>query len=126
MLTAASPGVTATAIGYEALSDPEGQLEGLLDVQSRVARRLVAAAEVCGRQLGRAADALGDVVAGQLDVQATGMGAELGVHVEEAVDLVDDPVEVPGLDTVGGLFGVAVHRVALPHHEVAGGLPPSR
>ena len=108
------------AFGDEPLGDAEGELERLLDVQPRIARRLVAATEIGRGELGRAADAFGDVVAGQLDVQAAGVRAQLGVDVEESVDLVDDPVEVAGLDAVGGLFGVAVHRIALPDHEMAG------
>ena len=112
--------VASAAVGDQPLGDPERQLQRLLDVQPRVAGGLVAAAEVGVGELGGAAEALGDVVAGQLDVQAAGLGAQLGVHVEEAVDLVDDPVEVPGLDAVGGLVGVAVHRVALPDDQVAG------
>ena len=108
-------------LGDQPLGDAERELERLLDVQPRVARGLVAAAQVGRGQLGGAADALGDVVAGQLDVQAARMGAQRGVHVEEPVHLVDDPVEVPGLDAVGGLLGVAVHRVALPHDEVPRG-----
>ena len=62
----------------------------------------------------RAAEALGDVVAGELDVHAAGVGAERGVHLEEAADLVHDVVEVPRLVAVGALGGVAVHRVAGP------------
>ena len=48
----------------------------------------------------RAAEALGDVVAGELDVQAAGVGAERAVHLEEAAHLVDDVVEAPGLVAV--------------------------
>ena len=61
-----------------------------------------------------AAEALGDVLAGQLDVQAARVGLQVAVHLEVAEHLVDDPVEVAGLVAVGGLDGVAVHRVALP------------
>ena len=67
-----------------------------------------------------AAEALGDVLAGQLDVHAAGVGAQPAVHLEVAEHLVDDPVEVPGLVAVGRLVGVAVHRVALPDHLGAG------
>ena len=50
------------------------------------------------------------------------MRADLAVHLEEALNLVDDAVEVAGLVTVVGGVGVAVHRVALPDDLVAGGL----
>ena len=43
------------------------------------------------------------------------------VHLEEALHLVDDPVEVPGLVAGRRLVGVAVHRVALPDDLVPGG-----
>ena len=39
---------------------------------------------------GGAAHALGDVVAGELDVDAARHGAEGAVHLEEALDLLDD------------------------------------
>ena len=83
-------------------------------VEPRVADRLVAVAEVDLGELLAAADALGDVVAGELDVDAAGPGAERAVHVEEALDLLDDVVEAAGLVARGRLEGVAVHRVAHP------------
>src|SRR5438552_14507759 len=94
--------LAASPLGHEALGDPERQLERLLDVQPRVARGLVATAEVGDGEFGGAADALRDVVAGELDVQAAWMRPQAGVDVEEAVDLVDDAVEVAGLHAVGG------------------------
>ena len=57
------------------LGDEEGQLEGLLGVEAGVAGRLVAAGQVdVGDVLG-AAEALGDVLAGELDVDAARVGA---------------------------------------------------
>ena len=106
----------------EHLRDEERQLQRLLGVQPRVARGLVAAAEVGVGDLLRAAEALGDVLAGHLDMDAAGMGAQRRVHLEEALYLVDDAVEVAGLVAGRGLDGVAVHRVALPDHLVAGGV----
>src|SRR5690242_9403688 len=85
------------AVCNKALGNPERQLQGLLDVQPWIAGRLVTTAQVGGGQFGGAADAFGDIVAGQLDVQSAGMGAQRRVHVEEAVYLVDDPVQVPRL-----------------------------
>src|SRR4051794_40541926 len=104
----------------EHLRDEERQLEGLLGVQPRVAGGLVAAREVgVGDVLG-AAEALGDVLAGELHVDPAGVGAQALVDLEEALHLVDDLVEVPRLVAGGGLDGVAVHRVALPDDLVAG------
>jgi hypothetical protein len=64
-----------------------------------------------------AADALGHVVAGELDVDATGMGAEAAVDGEEALDLVEHVVEPAGLVAARRLEGIAVHRVADPCHR---------
>ena len=50
------------------------------------------------------------------------MGAQRAVHLEEALHLVDDAVEVAGLVAGRRLVGVAVHRVALPDHLMTGGL----
>ena len=74
------------------------------------------------RNVLRATQALGDVLAGDLDMDATGMGTQRPVHLEESLHFVDYVVEVPGLVTVGRLVGVAVHRIALPDHLVPGGL----
>ena len=108
------------------LRDEERQLQRLLRVQPRVAGGLVAVGQVDVLDLLGAAEALGDVLAGELDVDAARVGAQRAVHLEEAEHLVDDPVEVPGLVAVGRLVGVAVHRVALPHDLVAAGGRPSR
>jgi len=100
--------------------DEERQLERLDPVEARVADRLVAVGQVDLEQVLAAADALGDVVTGELDVDSAGPGAERAVHVEEALDLLDDVVEAPGLVARGGFEGVAVHRVAHPGHVDAG------
>ncbi len=62
-----------------------------------------------------AADALGHVVAGELDVDPARVGAKLPVHLEEAGHLVEHVVEPPGLVPARRLERVAVHRVADPH-----------
>ena len=73
--------------GGQPLGDQEGQLQRLVAVEPRVAQRLVAVDQVGLDQVVAAADALGDVVAGQLHVHAARPGAELLVHVEEPVQL---------------------------------------
>src|SRR3954447_26116473 len=85
------------------LRDQEGQLQRLAGVQAGVAGGLVPAVEVLVTDLHGAAEALGDVLPGQLDVDTAGPGAQRPVDVEEAQDLVDDPVEVPGLVARRGL-----------------------
>ena len=62
----------------EQLGDPEGQVERLAAVEAGVAHRLVAGVEVGVEDLLGAAEALGDVVAGELDVHAARPGADLG------------------------------------------------
>src|SRR4051812_18424337 len=122
------PSWSATlASATEHLRDQEGQLQGLPGVQPGITRGLVPAVEVFVADLLGAAQALGDVLAGELHVDAAGPGAQPAVHVEEAEHLVDDPVEVAGLFYAGRLLGVGVRRGALPPHpSVPGGglLPP--
>src|SRR5699024_12114209 len=81
------------------LRDQERQCQALLGVEPRVARRLVAATQVRIRNILGATEALGDVLAGELQVDAAGMSAQRVMHLEEPLHLVDDPVEVPGLVT---------------------------
>ena len=79
------------------LGDLEGEVEGLRAVQARVAGGLVALVEVGLVEDVAAADALGDVVAGELHVDAARVGAQRAVHLEEAADLVEHVVEAAGL-----------------------------
>ena len=67
-----------------------------------------------------AAEALGDVLAGQLDVDAAGPRALGTVGADESGDLADDVVEVAGLAPVRRAERVAVHRIARPHDGVTG------
>src|SRR3712207_1969391 len=77
----------STTSATEHLGDQERQLQRLPGVQPRIAGRLVPAVEVLVADLHRAAEALGDVLAGELDVDAAGPGAQRPVHVEEAEHL---------------------------------------
>ena len=98
-------------------------------VQARVAQRLVARRERGLVDLLRAAEALGDVVAGELDVDAAGEGADGAVRLEEAAHLVDDVVEATRLVAGGRRDAVAVHRVGDPQRggaRVAHGLEQRR
>ncbi len=60
--------VSSTASPTQELGHPEGQVERLAGVEARVADRLVALFEVLGQDLLGPAQALGDVLAGDLDV----------------------------------------------------------
>src|SRR3982750_1019478 len=96
------------------LRHEEGELQRLTGVQPRVAGGLVPAVEVLVADLHRAAEALGDVLTGELDVDAAGPGAQGAVHVEEAEHLVDDAVEVAGLVARAGTSGVCRRGGARP------------
>src|ERR1700722_13956214 len=101
--------------------DTEGQVERLAAVEAGSARGLVPLRQVAFCDVLPAADAFGDVVAGELDVDATGVGAERAVHLEEAGHLVQHVIEVPCLLPASRLNGVAVHRVARPDDLGAAG-----
>ena len=55
---------------FDELGDPEREVEGLAGVEARVAAGLVAVLELVALEIVAAAEAFGDVVAGQLDVHA--------------------------------------------------------
>jgi hypothetical protein len=93
---------------------------GLAGVEAGVAHRLVAGAEVGVEDLLGAAEALGDVVAGELDVDAAGPGALGAVGGEEARRSRRARRRSGGSCGPTRGEGVAVHRVAGPHHRVAG------
>ena len=87
-----------------------------------IATRLVARFEVFAAHFVAAAEALGDVVAGELDVHAARPHAVLAAAREELLDLVHHRVEVAGLVAALVHERVAVHRVARPHDRMAGAL----
>src|SRR5829696_3700354 len=89
--------VATAASAAEQLGDLEGQLQGLTGVQARVAGGLVAAVQVAVGDLVGPAEALGDVLAGELDVDATRVGALGAVDGEEPGQLGHDVVEAAGL-----------------------------
>src|ERR1039458_8966455 len=102
-------GVLAVVLG-----DEERQVEGLAPVEARVAGGLVAVLQVALGEVVPAAGAFGDVVPGEFEVDATGMGAQGAVDFEEAGDFGEDVVEVTGLLAAGGYGCVGVHRIAYP------------
>src|SRR5512139_1730355 len=102
--------------------DSQRRLERLLVVEARIDTRLVRALEIELRQTACATDALGDVLAGQLDVHAAEPRAELAVELERLLELADDLVEAARLDALRRRLGVAVHRIANPEHRATGAL----
>ena len=107
------------ALQVQHIRQQERQLQTLRRVQPWIAMRVIAIRQRLARNRHRAADALGHVLAGHLDVDAAGMGALRAVDGEEALCLRQNPFEGPGLVAAVGLDHVAVHRVAAPHHRVA-------
>src|SRR5438046_771029 len=93
-----SPEAVASLRAAQVARDPHRALERLFVVEPWIDPALVGTLEIGVRQAARTAGALGDVLAGQLDVHAAEPRAELGVEREALLELVDDLVEPPGLD----------------------------
>ncbi len=102
--------------------DQEGKLEGLFVVEARIYLGFVGAGQILFGLAARAAKALGDVLAGQLDVHAAEEGAVLAVDLEGLAQLGEDRLEAAGLEAAAGLLAVAVHGVAGPEHLAPGPL----
>src|SRR2546423_1184120 len=87
--------------------------------EARLVQEAVRAGATLEALLG-AAQALGDVVAGELDVDPARPRSLGPVDREEARDLAQDVVEMAGLAPRRALEGVAVHGVAGPDDRMAG------
>src|SRR5688572_21930219 len=98
----------------QVVRDAHRDLERLFVVEARIDAALVGALEIGFGEAARAADAFGDVFAGELDVDAAESRAELGVDLERLLELADDLVEPARLDSLRGRLGVAVHRIRNP------------
>ena len=103
------------------LGDEERQIEGLAPVEAGVAGGLIAVMQVALGEVMPAAGAFGDVVPGEFEVDAAGMGAQGAVDFEETGDFGEDVVEVTGLLAAGGHGCVGVHRIAHPGDRAAAG-----
>ena len=90
-------------------------------VEARIAQGLVTRREISLVDVLGAAEALGDVVTGELHMDAAGVGADGAVRLEEALDLVDDVIEPAGLvpgrcgDTVDIITSMGVEQVEIPN-----------
>src|SRR3546814_3447520 len=100
-------------------ADLHRDFQRLLIVQPRVDTGTVGAFEIDLAERARTAEALSNVLAGQLQMHATQMGAGRRVQVERMIDLGANVVEAPGLVAVAGALGVAMHRVRYPQHAAA-------
>src|SRR5215475_4297309 len=91
--------------GPEIVGEQEREFERLAGIQSRVAARLVAVAQMDVGDLLCAAGAFGDVLARHLEMHAAGMRAFRAVDLEEGLELLHHAVERTGLDPGRGLDG---------------------
>src|SRR3954451_17671503 len=115
-----------TALAAQQLGHPERQVDRLPGVQARVAHGFVTRVEVFVEDLLRAAQALGDIVAGELHVNSAGPRALRLVSAKEATDLVENPLEVARLAPGLRREGVGMHGIAGPDDRVIGGLHRSK
>lgn len=75
------------------------QVDTLTCVEPGIAHGLVAEAQLVIGEFFRSAEALGHVVAGQLNVNATRPGSQPVVNLEEPADFLLDRAEMSGLAT---------------------------
>src|SRR5450631_4211780 len=109
----------AAAFLLEQFGDQESHVDRLLGVEAGIADRVIAIAEVLVGDGARAADTLGDVLPGHLQMHAAGIGAFRRMNAEERLHLGQDPVERTGLVAAVRGDGVAVHGIARPDHHPA-------
>src|SRR5690606_25765851 len=117
-------GLAGLAVLVEPPGDEHRHLEGLLVVQPGIDPGAVVPAQVVLVEAAGAADALGDVLPRELEVDATQGRAEPGVDVERGGQFAEDAIEPPGLDAARQGLGVAVHRVGHPEDPATS--PPER
>src|SRR5262249_16318515 len=77
----------------EQLGEQESEVDRLLGVEARIAERVVAVVQILVRDGARAAGALGDVLAGQLEVHAVRICPLPAMRREEALHLLQNAVE---------------------------------
>src|SRR6266566_4282016 len=105
----------ALALLAEVLGDQEGQIESLAGIEAGVAMGVVAVGEILLGNLLRAAQTFGDVLAGQLQMDAARMRAFGAMDLEKAADLFEHAVEGSRLVAGGGFDGVPMHGIAGPN-----------
>src|SRR5690625_918918 len=67
------------------------------------------------------AQAFGNIITGQLDVQSTRMSSGSLGDFKETTDLVHDVFQATGLVTIGRSNGIAMHRIVDPKWRSSGG-----
>src|SRR6266550_1922200 len=109
----------AAAFLLEQFRDQESHVDRLLGIEAGIADRVIAIAQILMADRAGAADAFGDVLPGHFPMDAAGIGALRRVDREERLDLGQDAVERTGLVAAVRRDGVAMHRIAGPHHHAA-------
>ena len=108
----------ANAIGLLAQArNAHGDFHRLFVVQPWIDGGLVGSGEISIGETSCPASAFGDVFARQLEVHATQIAAQLGMHAKRRFQFRDDIVEAPGLGAIGGAFRIAVHWIANPQYR---------
>src|SRR6266702_8589761 len=87
------PADLAGAFLLEQFGDQESHVDGLLGIEAGIADRVVAVVEIFVRDGTGAADTLGDVLTGHLQMHAAGVGAFRGVDREERLHFRQDAIE---------------------------------
>ena len=113
-------GTLVGAAVLAALGNQHGELERLLMIQARIYARAVGTLQVLVSKPARTSGALGDVLAGELDVHPAQVRAHVSVNTEREIELLEDILETPRLDSTGSGLGVAVHGIAHPQHRLSG------
>src|SRR6516162_9336033 len=107
----------AATLPLEQLRDQERHVDRLLGIETGIADRVITVVEILVGNRACPANAFGDVLAGHLQMHPAGIGALRRVDRKEAPHLRQDAVERPGLVASGRGDGIAVHRIARPHHD---------
>ena len=66
--------------------------------------------------LGSAANTFSHIIAGELNVDSTWMGAEFLMYLEEASDFIEDIIEFPSFVAARRFIGISMHRIADPEN----------
>ncbi|MBG9885452.1 hypothetical protein ABE10_02390, partial [Bacillus toyonensis] len=102
------------------LGDEKGQLEALHVVEPGIAEGLVPRGQTRLVDLLRPAQALGDVIAGELHVDAARERAHGAMRLEEPAHLVHHVIEATGFVSGGRGDAVPMHRIGHPERKSAG------
>jgi hypothetical protein len=96
------------------------QIDGLSRIETGITGGGVPQVELVLENVAEAAQTLGHVVTGELDMHAARPGTGGMMGVEESAELVQNVVEASRLASAVTGEGVPVHGVACPHHTMVG------